>query len=217
MPHVNKGDIVIVHDGALPRGHRKLEKILQVYVGKDGLPQSALVKLPTWDQQHTLLKGPLQLLYPLEVHHDESLPEHQMVPELETVPGAVQEPETEKPQVVSEPETVPRATPKPETKKQPTRATAKRARAIWIQKLKEDSLSNCNSLLLHLLYLDNTCTLIVFCEPSIRPCLVKGGGCWRLYTHDLFYAHFYERKRCSCFKVNLLESECQLVLARSIV
>ena len=114
---MNKGDIVIVHDDTLPRGHWKLGKIQEVYVGKDGLPRSALVKLATRDRQHTLLKRPLQLLYPLEVHHDESLPEPQVVPEPEIVPGMI---------------------PEPKAKKRPTRATAKKARAIWMQELEDD-------------------------------------------------------------------------------
>ena len=59
VPRVNQGDIVIVHDDALPRGHWKLGKIQEVYVGRDGLPRSALVKLATRDRQHTLLKRPL--------------------------------------------------------------------------------------------------------------------------------------------------------------
>ena len=66
-PHVTKGDIVIIHDRALPRGFWKLGRIQEVHTGSDGLPRSALVRVATRDRQHTLLKRPLQLLYPLEI------------------------------------------------------------------------------------------------------------------------------------------------------
>ena len=64
---VSKGDIVIVHDESLPRGLWKLGRIQELLIGQDGLPRSALVRVATRDQQYTLLKRPLQLLYPLEV------------------------------------------------------------------------------------------------------------------------------------------------------
>ena len=40
--------------------------------GADGLPRGALVRVASRDRQHTLLKRPVQLLYPLEF----SQPEH---------------------------------------------------------------------------------------------------------------------------------------------
>ena len=48
-----------------------LHKIQKVYNGKEGILWSALVKVTTWNRKHVLLKRPLQLLYPLEVHHNE--------------------------------------------------------------------------------------------------------------------------------------------------
>ena len=71
--HITKGDVVIVHDEALPRGLWKLGQIQEVFIGRDGLPRSALVRVATRDRQHTLLKRPLQLLYPLEIHEPEPL------------------------------------------------------------------------------------------------------------------------------------------------
>lgn len=65
------GDVVIVHDEALPRGLWKLGRIKEVFIGRDGLPHSALVRVATRDRQHTLLKRSLQLLYPLEIHEPE--------------------------------------------------------------------------------------------------------------------------------------------------
>ena len=37
------------------------------FTGQDGLPRNALVGVTARDQQHTLLKRPLHLLYPLDV------------------------------------------------------------------------------------------------------------------------------------------------------
>ena len=70
--HVSQGDIVIVHDDSLPRGLWKLGRIQQLFTGQDGLPRSALVKVAVRGNEHTLLKRPLQLLYPLEVAGAES-------------------------------------------------------------------------------------------------------------------------------------------------
>lgn len=74
-------DIVIIHDDALPRGHWKLGRIQEVYSGKDGLPRSALVRVATRNRQDTLLKRPIQLLYPLEIPHSRSILEPTPEPE----------------------------------------------------------------------------------------------------------------------------------------
>ena len=71
--HVSKGDVVIVHDDSLPCGLWKLGRIQELFTGQDGLPRSALVRVSARDQQHMLLKRPLQLLYPLEVAGAEEL------------------------------------------------------------------------------------------------------------------------------------------------
>ena len=116
--HITKGDVVIVHDEALPRGLWKLGQIQEVFIGRDGLPRSALVRVATRDRQHTLLKRPLQLLYPLEIHE----PEPPKAPS-ENVPIVSRDEQTSD-------------IPMPE--RCPVRATAKRAnekRRIWIQEL----------------------------------------------------------------------------------
>lgn len=64
---VSREDVVIVHDDVLPRGLWKRGRIQEILVGRDGVPRAALVKVASRDRQHTLLKRPLQLLYPLEV------------------------------------------------------------------------------------------------------------------------------------------------------
>ena len=115
VPHVTKGDIVIVHDESLPRGHWKLGRITEVYSGSDGLPRSALVRVATRDRQHTLLKRPLKLLYPLEINQPEPRQEAEVAPELSVQPSE-----------------------SPGPVRRPIRASANRARRVWIQELVED-------------------------------------------------------------------------------
>ena len=67
VSHISKSDIVTAHDDSLPRWLWKLGRIQELFTGQDGLPCNALVRVTARDQQHTLLKRPLQLLYPLEV------------------------------------------------------------------------------------------------------------------------------------------------------
>ena len=70
---VKTGDVVIVHDDTLPQGFWKLGRIQEVFEGRDGLPRSALVRVAAKQQQHTLLKRPLQRLYPLEIEDPETV------------------------------------------------------------------------------------------------------------------------------------------------
>lgn len=70
--HIAAGDVVIVHDESLPRGLWKLGQIQEVILGANGLFRCAVIQVATRDKQHTLLKRPVQLLYPLEI----SQPEH---------------------------------------------------------------------------------------------------------------------------------------------
>ena len=67
-PHVSKGDVVIVHDNTLPRGLWKREWIQEVLTGRNGLPRGALVRVASRNRRQILLRRPLQLLYPLEIH-----------------------------------------------------------------------------------------------------------------------------------------------------
>lgn len=43
-PSISKGDIVIVHDDALPRGFWKLGRVQEVMTGRDGLTRAAVVE-----------------------------------------------------------------------------------------------------------------------------------------------------------------------------
>ena len=52
----------------MPHGLWKLGIVQEVLKGQDGLTRAAVVKIASRDQQHTILKRPIQLLYPLEIH-----------------------------------------------------------------------------------------------------------------------------------------------------
>ena len=67
-PSVSKGDVVIIHDDALPRGLWKLGRTQELFSSHDGPPRAALVRVAARDCQHVLLRRPLQLLYQLQIH-----------------------------------------------------------------------------------------------------------------------------------------------------
>lgn len=133
---VKVGDIVIVHDDALPRGFWKLGRVQELFPGRDGLLRSALVRVATRERQHTLLKRPLQRLYPLEIPNTDASSELLPAP---------------RPLVTSEPEPVADQNGEMPTKDgetcdtpvmtgRPVRAAAKRAnerRRLWIQDLQD--------------------------------------------------------------------------------
>lgn len=77
------GDIVIVRDDQLPRGLWKLGRVQEVMEGRDGLIRGAVVRVACRDKQHLYLRRPIQLLYPLEVHSQQSYstPEPQGLPD----------------------------------------------------------------------------------------------------------------------------------------
>ena len=60
-------DVVLVHNKHQPRGFWKLARVKETIVGKDGRVRGAVLKLSTKNGQTTLLRRPLQLLYPLEI------------------------------------------------------------------------------------------------------------------------------------------------------
>ena len=66
------GDVVIVKDEQLPRGHWKLGVVQKVLTGRDGLTRAAVVKVAGSNRQQPTLKRPIQLLYPLEIRSDVS-------------------------------------------------------------------------------------------------------------------------------------------------
>jgi len=62
------GDMVLVHEDSKPRGFWKLAKVESLITGTDGQTQGAVIKVASSESRPTLLRRPLQLLYPLEVH-----------------------------------------------------------------------------------------------------------------------------------------------------
>ena len=124
---VSKGDVVIVHDDTLPRGLWKLGRIQEVLTGPDQQPRAALVRVASRDRQHVLLRRPLQLLYPLEIH-EAKMPETDSEAELTHRPVSAQVDTCDAP-THEEPE------------RRPVRVAAKRATEkmrAWAQELKQD-------------------------------------------------------------------------------
>ena len=69
---IKVGDVVIVKDEHLPRGHWKLGVVQEVLTGRDGLTIAAVIKVAASDQRYSILRRPIQLLYPLEIHSNVS-------------------------------------------------------------------------------------------------------------------------------------------------
>ena len=68
VPAISVGDVVVVHDDSLPRGFWKLGLVEELFKGPDGVARGALVRLAPKDGKQSLLRRPIQRLYPLEVH-----------------------------------------------------------------------------------------------------------------------------------------------------
>ena len=67
QPSIATGDVVVIHDESLPRGLWRLGRIQETIAGRDGRTRGAVVKVASRNRQHSLLRRPVQLLYPLEV------------------------------------------------------------------------------------------------------------------------------------------------------
>ena len=67
------GDIVIIHDDAHPRGLWKLGKVEKLITGSDGHTRGAVVKVLSTGRHSSVLKRPVQRLYPLEVQAADNL------------------------------------------------------------------------------------------------------------------------------------------------
>ena len=65
---IAEGDMVLVHEDSKPRGFWKLAKVESLIIGADGLTRGAVVKVASTGRP-TVLRRPVQLLYPLEVHN----------------------------------------------------------------------------------------------------------------------------------------------------
>ena len=65
---IAEGDVVLIHEDNRPRGFWKPAKVESLIKGVDGLIRGAAVRLHSSDKRSIVLRHPLQLLYPLEVH-----------------------------------------------------------------------------------------------------------------------------------------------------
>lgn len=108
---------MIVKDDHMPRGQWKLGIVQEIMSGRDGLTRAATVKVVSRDRQQSMLRRPIQLLYPLEIH-------------CESVDTSPTEP-------TLDPKT-PKSQPELSKQARPRRAAAKRAdemRREWIAEL----------------------------------------------------------------------------------
>ena len=64
---VSVDDVVLVHSTEQPRAFRKLGRVNEVLVGKDGETRGAVRRVAGKGRKATLLQRPIQLLYQLEV------------------------------------------------------------------------------------------------------------------------------------------------------
>ena len=66
-PVISVGDVVVVHDDSLPRSFWRLGLIEELFKGPNGVVRGALVRLAPKDGRQSLLRRPIQRLYPLEI------------------------------------------------------------------------------------------------------------------------------------------------------
>ena len=78
---VSAGDVVTVHDDGLPRGLWRLGKIESVIPGNDGEIRAAVVKVKSKKGPTTLLKRPVQKLFPLELFSERNRQDDEPDPE----------------------------------------------------------------------------------------------------------------------------------------
>ena len=102
---VEVGDIVLLHDDALPRSFWKLARVQELITGRDGRTRGAVIKVPASNGKITTLRRPLQLLYPLEI----KCQDHYEVEEESSEPS-VNEQEAAQEQLMIQPEP---STPRP--------------------------------------------------------------------------------------------------------
>ena len=76
---------MLLHDDDLPRSFRKLARVQELIIGRDGNTRGAVLKVPTKNGGTTTLRRPVQLLYPLELrceiqpNQEEQISEEQQV------------------------------------------------------------------------------------------------------------------------------------------
>ena len=67
---IREGDVVSIHDSTLKKGFWKLGLIKSLIRGRDQEVRGAEVKISSKGQKPRIIKRPLQLLFPLELHSD---------------------------------------------------------------------------------------------------------------------------------------------------
>ena len=92
---VATGDVVVVHDEALPRGLWRLARVQELITGQDGHIRGAVLGVISRNGEPTILCRPLQLLYPLEVRDPGSADDNNIIDTTQTLPN---EPEETTPQ-----------------------------------------------------------------------------------------------------------------------
>ena len=128
VPTISVGDVVVVHDDHLPRGFWKLGLVEELFKGQNGIPRVALVRLAPKDGKQSLLRRPIQRLYPLEVHQ---VTEEKVLIGNEDTAGPSQEPDADSPKPDGE-----------TNRSRPKRAAAQKAEErtrTWIKELSEDN------------------------------------------------------------------------------
>ena len=67
---IKTGQVCIVFDASCPRAFWRLARVKELITGKDGNVRGAVVKTVTKTGGVSVLRRPLQLLYPLEFNED---------------------------------------------------------------------------------------------------------------------------------------------------
>ena len=67
---ISTGDVVTVHEDGQPRSQWRLGKVESLILGKDNKIRAAVVKVKSKRGRTTLLKRPVQKLFPLEICHE---------------------------------------------------------------------------------------------------------------------------------------------------
>ena len=65
---ISIGDVVLVHDEGKARGFWKLARVEDLVTGRDGLVRGAVLRVASRKGRATVLRRPVQRLYPLEIH-----------------------------------------------------------------------------------------------------------------------------------------------------
>ena len=127
-PTISVGDVVVVHEDSLPRGFWKLGLVEELLKGQDGVARGALVRLAPKNGKQSLLCGPIQWLYPLEV---QQVTEEKELTGDDNTTGPSQEPDNIAPESDGKMDSG-----------RPKQAAAQKSeerRRAWIEELSEDN------------------------------------------------------------------------------